>query len=349
MKILNHVNYVGGLGADRWIGSGLRDAFEELGHQFYWLTSAENFGARLDEVLPDILLASQSQLNPKNLAAITVHRKRGMRVVMRVDSFFDRDPIVKEILTKEDPADIYYGEVEPPHMDHFEKVTGKKYVVIANAAHHKLHFPGKFSKKYECDIVFLGAWLPKKKEAFEKILFPLRKKYKVRLYGPGWTMKDNFLRGAGLLSRKLGLDALNRFISDVRMTVPAEEERDLYTSAKICLNLHERGPEANVLLNERTFKIPACGGFEICDFVPPLRRYFTEKEVVMAVPPAGWSETVGADDNVSEWADDWFDKIDYYLKHDAERKKIQEAGTKRALRDHTYKNRVEQMFKLLGI
>ena len=91
MKILNHVNYVGGLGADRWIGSGLKDAFEERGHEFYWLTNAQDLGARLDEVVPDILITSQSMLRQKNIVYFQAHRGRGMKILLRVDSFFDRD------------------------------------------------------------------------------------------------------------------------------------------------------------------------------------------------------------------------------------------------------------------
>jgi spore maturation protein CgeB len=90
-------------------------------------------------------------------------------------------------------------------------------------------------------------------------------------------------------------------------------------------------------LNERTFKIPACGGFEICDFVPPLRRYFTEEEMVMA------------DDKRGDWVKDWFRKVDYYLAHDDERKKIQEKSTVRALRDHTYLQRVDYLLQLLSL
>ena len=79
----------------------------------------------------------------------------------------------------------------------------------------------------------------------------------------------------------------------------------------------------------------ARGGFGICDFVPPeiaLRRYFTADEMVYAKDEK-----------------DWFDKIDYYLKHDAEREEIKKKGTARALRDHMYTNRVKDILKKLNI
>lgn len=339
MKILNQVNYVGGLGADRWIGSGLKDAFEELGHDFFWLTNDYDFGKRLDEVEPDILISSQSQLTSKNLPHFLRHRKRGMKVLLRVDSFFNQNSYTRDVLVNENPADVYYGEVENPHMDHFEKITGKRYSIVANAAHHKVHFPGVKKKKYDCDIAFLGAMMPHKKHALESLLLPLRKKYKVRIYGPNWTLKDKAYRLGGLMARKTKLPKLNQWFQDLRITVPVEEERDFYASAKICLNIHERdeATKNHVILNERTFKIPACGGFEICDYVPPLRNYFRPEEMVMA------------DNSEGDWVRDWFRKIDLYMQNDSERKKIQEAGTSRALRDHTYLNRVKEFLSLLGL
>jgi len=41
------------------------------------------------------------------------------------------------------------------------------------------------------------------------------------------------------------------------------------------------------------------------------------------------------------------EKIDYYLEHDKEREKIARAGQRRTLRDHTYKNRVKDIIKII--
>lgn len=340
MRILTEINYVGGLGADRWIGEGYKSAFESFGHEHFWLEAKDDMATRIREITPDIFITSQSKLTRKNLPTFLSFRKSGGKVVLKVDSQFDEESEVADALTHYDPADLYFGEVENPWMERFKRVTSKQYVVITNAAHHKLHYPGKPVSKYKCDIVFLGsAGVPKKQDALKMLLFPLRKKYDMKVFGPNWTLKDKMLKTAGFLFRKAGWESGKNFIQNIRITVPPEDEPALYSSAKICINIHSRGEEIRdyVILNERTFKIPACGGFEICDFVPPLRNYFTEDEMVMA------------DDKHGDWVKDWFEKIDYYLKHDDERKAIQERGAARALRDHTYLNRVHQMFKVLGI
>lgn len=340
LKVLNEVNYTDGLGADRWIGEGLGAAFEDLGHEFYWLEiSRHDLGERIEEVRPNVLITSQSMLVAKNLPVFSKFRNEGGKVVLRVDSFFDHDPEVKDALVHGDFADIYYGEVEDPHMDYFKNITGKAYYISPNAAHQRLHFPTEPVEKYKCDIVFLGAMMPNKKKALEMLLLPLKKKYDVKIYGPGWTFKDNTLRLLARVAREFGLKNINSWISKRRLQIPAEDENKLYSSAKICVNIHERAEyiKSHVILNERTFKIPACGGFEICDFVPPLRRYFTEKEMVMA------------GDKNGDWVKDWFEKIDYYLRRDDERQAIQKRGAERALRDHTYIHRVTQMLAVLGL
>jgi spore maturation protein CgeB len=43
---------------------------------------------------------------------------------------------------------------------------------------------------------------------------------------------------------------------------------------------------------------------------------------------------------------DWFDKIDYYMKNPEKRLPIIEAGRKKVLENHTYHNRVNQIFDI---
>ena len=126
------------------------------------------------------------------------------------------------------------------------------------------------------------------------------------------------------------VDAINR----LRVVIPPDEENHLYSSAKICLNFHEReedGSQPHYIVNQRAFKIPACGGFEMCDYVPALSKYFSADEIVMATDP-----------------EDWFKKIDYFMTHEEDRRHIRQNGTRRALRDHTYHNRIEELVKLIG-
>ena len=47
MKILHQINFTSGLGADRWIVTGYKDAFEELGHEFFFLTFQDDLTQKI--------------------------------------------------------------------------------------------------------------------------------------------------------------------------------------------------------------------------------------------------------------------------------------------------------------
>jgi len=335
MKILYHIPYTGTTGAERWIYEGWKNAWENLGHQFFVLTASDDLRKKAEEINPNIFMTALNLINfEKDMSILKEMRRAATKIFLWVHW----PPVrgleeVGKFLESEDVADIYFGERESEGMGNFEQKTGRKYYVIPNAANKKLHFPTAPIKKYEYDIVYLGAKLPKKKWFFDNILIPLTKKYKVGIFGPYWTIKDNTLRVAQNICRKTGFSAGVNFFNSFRIAVLPEEENALYSSAKISLNFHERetdGSQPHYILNQRTFKIPACGGFQICDYIPALRKYFTKDEVVMARLDTK----------------EWFEKIDYYLTHDNERIEIQKAGTKRSLKDHTYQNRVEQIMNL---
>lgn len=330
MRVLYYMPLPESFGADRWIYEGWRHAFRDLGHEFVQLTEHDDWSAVLDDVKPDLFFSP-------NLIDI-VHRKkillqlreRGTKVFLIVH--WPMEAVELEVIGREEIADVYFGEREPESMVEFERVTGRKYHLIPNAANRQWHFPVRPSVEPEYDIVYLGAKLRKKRKMFQEVLKPLTKQYRCGIFGPYWTFHDQLLRGAQKTCRRLRLPRAASWINNFRIAIPPERENALYSSAKICVNFHEReddGSQPHYIVNQRTFKIAACGGFQICDYVPALRKYFDEDEVVMARDAA-----------------DWFDKVSFYLRHDRERRKIQERAAARALRDHTYHQRVREVLEL---
>jgi len=287
----------------------------------------------VDRIKPDVFWTTW-HFTPviKEQSVLRNIRQKGVRVFMLVDWPPPRSPREADVIASGDIVDVCFGEREPESMVEFERATGKRYYLIPNAANRLLHFPTAPVVKYQYDIVFLGAKLPLKMWFFDNILLPLKRKYKVGIFGPCWTIRDNVLRVGQRLCRDVKFRAGADIFGRMRMLIPPEEENQLYSSAKISVNFHEREPDGSqphLILNQRTFKICACGGFQICDHVPALRKYFAEDEVVMANDK-----------------DDWFKKIDYYLGHDAERETIRKQGIERALHDHSYHNRVAYAMEL---
>jgi spore maturation protein CgeB len=245
------------------------------------------------------------------------------------------DPRRAQALRDDDIADLYFGEREREQMEPFQLETGKRYHVIPNAANPALHYPVPPVPGYRYDIVYLGANLRKKRWFAEHVLRPLRREYRVGVFGPGWSARDQVLRAGSRFSRLAGAFGAAKAIDRIRITVPPEAERALYSSAAVSLNFHEReddGSQPHYIVNQRTFKIPACGGFQICDEVPAISRYFGADEIVMVPLDPG----------------EWIARIQYFLRHAEEREAIRAKGAQRALRDHLSTNRVKAALALLG-
>ena len=331
MKILYYIPYPEAIGAALWIYKGWKHAFEDSGHHFLEVTASEDMERKVRRESPDILfIANLIDLVVRKDTLLRI-RKTGSKVFLVLSWPLSLTEI--EVIREYDIADIYFGEreeLESPNK--FREATGRDYHVIPYAADRRLNFPTEPVPKYQYDIVYLGARLPKKKQAFEEVLRPLMRKHKVGVFGPYWTTKDNILRVCQRLSQELNSRAASEFFLRKRIAIPEDEENRFYSSAKISLNFHEResdGSQPHYVLNQRTFKIPACGGFQICDYVPALGKYFAADEVVMA----GSSR-------------DCLAKVEYYLKHDEERRAIQAKGTAKALRCHTYHERVRHVLSL---
>jgi spore maturation protein CgeB len=338
MRVLYHIPYPHGLGADRWICEGWREGFRALGHEFHLLAAGERLSERARTTRPDLFFTAINLIDlERERATLRMMRDQGVKVLLWVHWPLEAriDPRRADVLKRDDVADVYFGEREPEQMEPFQRETGKRYHVIPNAANPALHFPVAPVPRYRYDIVYLGANLRKKRWFAEHILRPLRKKYRVGVFGPGWSVRDRVLRAGARLCRMARAFPVARAIDRARIAVPPEAERALYSSATVALNFHEReedGSQPHYIVNQRTFKIPACGGFQICDEVPAIRKYFGDDELVMVpLDPA-----------------EWMARIEYFLRHEQEREAIRARGAQRARQEHLSTHRVQSVQAILG-
>jgi spore maturation protein CgeB len=339
MKVLYTVSNPYGLGADRWIWEGYKDAFEQEGHEFFTLSEFDDFKKTVLQVKPNLFLLDfafferfASDVAPEFFAQI---KKEGTKIFCLADVGIDKEVQQEgriEFFKKYLPFfDICYSNYAPETTGRFQELFGVPMHFIPHAANTKYYFPDSPGPKFSCDIAFVGSFYTQKREQYEKLLFPLFRKYKVLIYGAGWTKRDRILRLVGGLARRAKLAPLAKLISRQRILLSPDEERKLYASAKICVNIHEYYKDGTVkgFSNEREFKVPASGGFQLSDYIPGIERYFKlGEEIVVAKSP-----------------EEWFSKIDYYLTHEKERKEIQQRGTERVLNEHTYRHRVRQMME----
>ena len=345
MNIAYHMPSLDTIYAQRTIYYGYKNAIEDLGHKFFTFSSRNNLEKFLEENCIDIFLTSSHfyYLKYLNLNTLKKYRNKGMVLFTKID--FWNSPLsslrINEAKSLKDDArtvqlikdgllgDVFFHVVEQSdeRMAGFEKETGYKYYTIPLAA-DKMTMECKFSKDFIADISYIGTYLPSKRKFFKDCVSPLKNKYDLRLYGQDWTLQNRLM---GCI-QKFGQYYCLPYLSSIQKPkLQLEDEAKIYSSSRICINVHEDyqknyGGDCN----ERTFKIPLCGGFEITDDVACIHKYFKDsKEIVIA-----------------KNRDDWFEKIDFYMNNPDKKLAIIEAGRERVLKDHTYHKRIEQIIKI---
>ncbi|WP_062047158.1 glycosyltransferase [Bacillus sp. JCM 19034] len=192
------------------------------------------------------------------------------------------------------------------------------------AVNERNYYPiPKLKKRY--DFSFIGNATPSRIAFFNSLL----KKIKCDdfiLIGKGW--KD--------------LSQYKKYINQIQLKlISPKEVCQIYNQSKIVLNLHRSSNDQNknpyrlkaLTPNNRTFDICATNSFQLISYREELGNYFElNKEIV-------------AFDHVNDLAQ----KINHYNVHKELRETIAKNGYLRALREHTYKERVASLLNTLPI
>jgi hypothetical protein len=170
----------------------------------------------------------------------------------------------------------------------------------------------KPQKEYVTDAVFVGGYWPYKAKQIAPYLFPLTNTdLKVKIFGFGGWPVPNFL-GA----------------------VSARNACKFYSSAKVCPNIFE--PHSLTLgydINQRTYQIPAAGGFQICQRVAGIEKHiFGDDEIVFA-------------DN----QEDFITKCLYYIARPEERLSFIKKSIDTVYASHTNYHRVSKLLRYLEL
>jgi spore maturation protein CgeB len=156
--------------------------------------------------------------------------------------------------------------------------------------------------RYGCDVVFVGAWSPKK----EGLLGALKRSLPgaaIKIWGDAWGNARtpeirSCIQGHGVI---------------------ADEYVKALRGAAICLGLLSeirKGASSGDLTTSRTFNIPACGAFMLHERNAESVRYFNEDE------EAGFFGS----------ADELMKRVQFYLNHPEKRLVVAQQGRERCLR-----------------
>ncbi|WP_160645513.1 CgeB family protein [Chengkuizengella marina] len=188
------------------------------------------------------------------------------------------------------------------------------------------HFKNELDIKYQTDVLFIGNAHPDRLLFFNTIEHELVKR-NMKIIGPNWDKLGNFRLRENIL--------VNNWVS-------AEETSKYYNGAKIVINMHRsvNNPEINqnhirikaISMNARTFEIAACGAFQLTD---------VREELINVYIP-------GDDIATYTTPNDLLEKIDYYLLHEDERRRMASNAIKKTLQTETYTERIKQLLDIVN-
>jgi hypothetical protein len=111
-----------------------------------------------------------------------------------------------------------------------------------------------------------------------------------------------------------------------KLFLKQEKINELYNQTKINISFAPKEPPGRIV-NLRTFEISMSGNFQLMQYTPIIEDFFKIDEEIVC-----WKNK-----------NDLFDKILYYIENEEEREKIAENGYKRAIKDHTWTKRFEDI------
>jgi hypothetical protein len=120
--------------------------------------------------------------------------------------------------------------------------------------------------------------------------------------------------------------------TEKNLITPGEiHAKKLYQQSYFAPNIHTKAQiDHQILVNERVFSASMMGGFQICDNILA-KEYFNADELLVA-----------------ESKDDFFDHINTFQKEPEKRLEMIKKMQAKILKEHTYRNRIDQILKALN-
>ncbi|MDX9972137.1 MAG: glycosyltransferase [FCB group bacterium] len=269
--------------------------------------------ARVAEFAPDICIvmaqAPVQKTFPGRLA------KAGIATAFWYVENWRHLPYWKEIA----PYYDCFFHIQPGEFE--EKLTAigcASHAVVNTGCDPEIHKPVDLTPEewgeFGCDISFAGAGYYNRKQVFAGLT-----DYNFKLWGVEWDARD-----------------LYALVQNPEKRFTPEQFAKIVAATKVNLNLHSSATHQGVdpecdAINPRVFEVAACGGFQVCDPCKGLDAFFDfETEVPVY---RDLVELRGL--------------IDRFLAHEDERKQYAARARERALRDHTYDRRAQQMLDIL--
>lgn len=311
--------------AHYYIRRGWQNAFNYCGYECkIWNIGQEPAFDVFNKFEPDILISQVYNIDKALYKCI--YNRPNLKVILKAPDF---GPLTEKI---KDSFPILYASQENIELiQELKKTTGKpdflfvhypqkyindthgywgiKTVSLLNAADLVVFSSPQRDDRLDSDVSMCGGYWGYKSQTIDQYIIPLsQQNLNMKIFGnQPWPIPQycGFLRD--------------------------EHVKNLFVSTKINLNVHE--PHSQKLgydIVERPFKVTACGGFMISDYVEGLKELYPD--MPMGKTPEEFSEL-----------------INEYLYKPKERKDIAIECQKITLSNHTYFNRIKTILNELEL
>ena len=307
--------------------------FSQMGHQVsFWDVSTKSVFDAFDEFEPNIFMGQTYNIS-KGLIKCIKERPH-LKVAMRASDWGD----IQDDIDLEKYPILVAQEEEKKMLEQLKKETGKpdfvhnhytqkwidvthnkwkdigiKPVSLIHAAAIFDFHPKPQLEVLQCDIGFVGGYWPYKSRTLDPYIVDLCHpvgQYKIKIFGSNWPVAQH------------------------HGVIATENMSSLFSSATVCPNVSEaHSQDFGYDIIERPFKVLSSGGFCISDYVESMaEEVFNNGEVVFAKTPKEFRE-----------------KIEHYINNPDERIEHMKKGYESVMRNHTYFERVSDIFKNLGM
>lgn len=270
--------------------------------------------AKASSFMPELIIAiAQSPLTPN-----IIQRLKGGGA--SVAFWFVED--FRTLLYWKDVApyyDYFFAIQRGDFFDELKKIGAKNYHYLPQACspdiHKKITLTEDDKKLYSSDISFMGAGYYNRRVFFQGLM-----DFDFKIWGTEWDY----------------LSPLARCIQKNGERLSPDEYVKIYNASKINLNLHSSSYHEGVdpsgdFVNPRVFELASCGAFQLVDYRTELDNLFKVDEEIICYR------------DLRELRE----RIKFYLEHPEEREKISENARIKALKFHTFENRMEEMLSII--
>lgn len=315
-----------------YVRTGWGRVFQVLGHDFrFWVPERKSAFDAFSEYDPDLFIGCTYDVDRATAKCIAARPK--MRVALFASAWGD---LVKDIDREKYPIVIASDE-EKTLIERLKGDTGRpdfvfihvsdkylegtmggwrtigvKPVGILNAADTFVYLDGMWKPELACDVAFVGGYWGYKARNLDRYILPL--------CHPSHGLKTKlFGNSPWPVAQYLG------HIED-------QEVKDLFASSTICPNVSE--PHSTDLgwdTIERPFKVLASGGFCVSDYVEEMVDIFGD-----CIPFVHSTQGM-------------LKMVKHFVQKPDDRLPLMEKGRRLVLTEHTYFERVAQIFEELGM